>query len=232
MEHNIKLLFSTHSLALIKTLEDRELFYMDLQNGICSFEEKSYNYIKYLLYGFTGYDKYILTEDKMLEEYMKYLLKDENIFTKYIIVYIGGDGQVIELMKRNKEKEIFDNEKNVISVLDGDKSHHTSYKRDDILFLPFQSIEKYFYEFYKSGEFGYFTKKELQERYNFQSDENSKKIDKNMYKMFIRNKLKTQNEIFEFLSNKKINEVTTFKNKLVEFLNENNSKLYFKDRLV
>jgi hypothetical protein len=37
--------------------------------------------------------------------------------------------------------------------------------------------------------------------------------------MFIKNNLKTQKEIFEFLKSKKENEVNDFKQKLLEFLN-------------
>jgi len=180
-----KLLFSTHSLALIKTLEKNELFYMELNDGICSYENKSYNYIKSLLYGFHDYDKYILTEDVMLNSFIKYLLKNENIFPKYILLEIGGDVQVISLLDRNHSKEIFDKEQNVISVLDGDKSHMCAYnKREDILFLPFKSIEKAFFECFKNEEFGKFSDKQLR-GYNFQGNLSDRKAGKKFMKCLL-----------------------------------------------
>ena len=215
-EYQIKLLFSTHSLALIKTLKQDELFYMDLQEGTCTFEKKSFNYIKSLLYGFQDYDKYILVEDVMTQKYIEYLLADENIFSKYIVIPVGGDVQVVALMDKSHSQKIFDDSENVISILDGDKNHHTAYqKREDIDFLPFKSIEKDLYEYFNDGSgFIDFTTKELTSN-NLQDEPNPKKV----YKMLIRNKIKSQHEIFTFLSDKKRTEVEQFKIKLITFLN-------------
>jgi len=219
VKNEFKLLFSTHSLALIKTLEKDELFYMELNDGICTYKNKSYNYIKSLLYGFNNYDKYILTEDVMLNSFIEYLLNDEDIFTKYILLEIGGDVQVISLLDRNHIKEIFDKEENVISVLDGDKSHMSAYnRREDILFLPFKSIEKDFFEYFKKEEFGIFSKEQLRE-YNFQGNLTDKKAGKKIYEMFINNRLKSKQEIFNYLCSKNPVKVQEFKIKLVDFLN-------------
>jgi len=215
IEYQVKLLFSTHSLALIKTLEQDELFYMDLNDGICTFEKKSFNYIKSLLYGFQDYDKYILVEDEMTQKYIEYILSSEDIFLKYIVIPIGGAGQVIALMDRSHNLKIFDSEDNVISVLDGDQCNKSGYQRDDIKFLPFMSIEKDLFNYYndKSG-FIDFDEHELREN-NVQGDINPKKL----YSMLIREQIKSQHEIFKFLSDKKLDEVATFKDMLLTFLN-------------
>ena len=118
--YKIKLLLSTHSLALIKTLNSDELYYMSINEGICSFENKSYNYIKSLLYGFQDYDKYILTEDEVLKSYIKFLLRRIDIFTKYIILPIGGASNTVTLMNINKDKKVFESKESVCTVLDGD----------------------------------------------------------------------------------------------------------------
>ena len=215
-EYQIKLLFSTHSLALIKTLKKDELYYMDLHEGVCSFEKKSFNYIKSLLYGFQDYDKYILVEDDMTQKYIEYILVNEDVFSKYIVIPIGGDVQVVALMDKSHSQKIFDNNENVISILDGDKNHHSAYiEREDINFLPFKSIEKDLYEYFndKSG-FIDFTDEELREN-NLQGEPSPKKI----YKMLIRKKIKSQHDIFKFLSNKKSSEIEEFKNILISFLN-------------
>jgi ABC-type dipeptide/oligopeptide/nickel transport system ATPase component len=213
-EYNIKILFSTHSLALIKTLRDEELFYMELTDGICSFENKSYNYIKSLLYGFQDYDKYILTEDEMLKSYMEYLLQNETIFSKYIILPIGTHNSTVKLMKINKDKKIFENQDNVCSVLDGD-TYEQYHDRDNIYFLPFQSIEKALHEdFIGDKEFIKLNKQELNQ-YNLNQNPTAKIL----YKRVIEKGIKTQHGIFEFVSNQKEKEVEAFKNQLIEFLN-------------
>jgi len=215
-EYQIKLLFSTHSLALIKTLKKKELFYMDLNEGVCTFENKSFNYIKSLLYGFQDYDKYILTEDVLLKDYLIYILRDEDIFSKYIILPIAGASDTVKLMTINKDTKVFESKENVCTVLDGDMAGKTAYRgKSDIHFLPFESIEKDLFEYFNDGSgFIDFTEKELIEN-NLQGEPNSK----NTYKMFIRKHIKSQYEIFKFLSDKKPSEVEKFKTMLITFLN-------------
>ena len=64
--------------------------YMELKNKIVTFEEKSYSYIKSLLFDFKGFDKYILVEDKEAKEFIEYMLTDEKIKDVYIVIPIGG----------------------------------------------------------------------------------------------------------------------------------------------
>lgn len=218
-KYEINLIFSTHSLGIMKMLESDELFYMDFNDGNCIVENKSYNYIKSLLYGFTDYDKYLLVEDEILKDFIEFVLDKEKLFHKYIILPIGGADNVIKLMEKNKSKEVFGKIENVKSVLDGDMSSKTAYKdKIDILFLPFESMEKEFFKYFIKNEFGVFSLEELKS-YNFQGTLSDKKADKKIYEMFIKNKIKTQKEIFEFLKSKKESEVNDFKQKLLEFLN-------------
>jgi len=215
-ENDIKLLFSTHSLALIKTLKDDELYYMKLDDGVCSFEKKSYNYIKSLLYGFKDYDKYILTEDEVLKSYIKYILQDEDIFSQYIILYIGGASNTVSLMDINKTKEIFDKEENVCTVLDGDMKKKAFCKnREDTYFMPFPNIEDELYKYFNDGSgFIDFKEEDLSKKYNLQGMIDSKKL----YKMLIRENIKSQHEIFKFLTDKKKSEIDDFKKTLLKFL--------------
>jgi len=216
-KYNTKILFSTHSLALIKTLDkkkDDKLYYMELKEGIVSFEEKSYNYIKSLLYGFQDYDKYILTEDETLKDYMEYLLKDENIFSKYIILYIGGASNTVSLMEMNKTKKVFEHSNNVITVLDGDVKIEFM-ENDNVYFLPFDSVEKELFTYYQCEDVGFinFSEDELG-RYNVSSVPKAKEI----YKMILREKLKTKHDVFRFISEKKHDLVNEFKIVLCNFL--------------
>jgi len=223
-EYSIKLLFSTHSLALIKTLRDEELYYMELTDGICSFENKSYNYIKSLLYGFQDYDKYILTEDEILQAYIEFILKDMDIFTKYIILPIGGASNTVELMKINRYKKVFEEQENVCTILDRDMKKKKAYQnREDILFSPFQDIEDECLNFFISGAFGTFTEQDLKEKYNIQREPTNKDYSKSIWKMLLKHKIRTKHELFEFISNQQEEEVKAFKNHLSGFLN-NSSK--------
>jgi ABC-type glutathione transport system ATPase component len=150
-QYEINLIFTTHSLAIMKILKDDELFYMEEIENEIIIQNKSYNYIKSLLFQFEGYDKIILTEDKMLQEYLKFIIPSTlTTFSKYEIIYIAGADQVIDLMKRNQELNFF-NTKNVMSFLDGDTL--TKYQDiENIIFLPFESIEKELYNLYQAGQ--------------------------------------------------------------------------------
>ena len=213
-EYEINLIFSTHSLGIMKMLESNELFYMDFNDGNCTIENKSYNYIKSLLYGFTDYDKYLLVEDDVLKDFIDFILSGEKIFHKYIVLPIGGADNVVKLMEKNSEKEVFGKIENVKSVLDGDMSSKTIYNsRGDILFLPFESIEKDLYSFNSSENFINFIQEEIN-KFNLQNVNA-----KTLYKVVIREEKKTQIEIFEFLKSKKTSQVDIFKSKLIDFLN-------------
>lgn len=221
-KYKIKLLFSTHSLALIKTLKDKELVYMDLQEGICSFEHRSYNYIKSLLYGFQDYDKYILTEDETLKDYIEYLLKDEKIFSKYIILYIGGASNTVSLMEMNKTKKVFEDKVNVCTVLDGDQLEKTKYKdRSDIFFSPFDDIEDSCLECFKQNKFGTFSDNDLKTKYNVQKNPEHKDYSKSIFKMLISCKIKTKYEIFDAIY---MDEVNVFREILCSFLGTEKSQ--------
>lgn len=213
-KYEINLIFSTHSLGIMKMLKSDELFYMDFNDGDYSIENKSYNYIKSLLYGFTDYDKYLLVEDDVLKDFIDFILSGEKIFHKYIVLPIGGADNVVKLMEKNSEKEVFGKIENVKSVLDGDMSLKTAYtSRGDISFLPFESIEKDLYTFNSAENFVNFTQEEIK-KFNLQNINA-----KTLYKVVIREGKKTQIEIFEFLKSKKVDQVNDFKQKLLEFLN-------------
>ncbi|CNC89659.1 cytochrome c biogenesis protein CcmA [Yersinia frederiksenii] len=165
-----KIIFTTHSLALIKTLDVNSILYLENTNGTTTISNKSYNYIKSTMFGFKGYDKYILTEDIELRDYLEYIIsKMDDVFYNYKIIYIGGSDNTIDLMLRNDKEHIFSTTENVITVLDGDQSDklkkewsHDKYKeiRKSIFTIPFESIEKDIYKLYMESpsEFPLLTK--------------------------------------------------------------------------
>jgi hypothetical protein len=210
-ESNINILFSTHSLALIKTLEKNELLYMNNIGGNCTFEYKSYNFIKSILYGFKGYDKYILTEDEILKNYLNYILSDEYIFSKYIIIYIGGGNNTVDLMNGNCENHFFAEQENVITILDGDQEGEPYCRENNLIkFIPFQSIEKDLKLYYDEGEFI------IPELKKVHVEHNNPKV---FYRRVIKNRIKSANDIYQFLNQKKLEEVNQLKEEIINFLN-------------
>ncbi|MGZ8226379.1 MAG: AAA family ATPase [Methylococcaceae bacterium] len=206
-DYEVNIIFTTHSLALIKTLADPELYYMESNDAVISFRNVSYNYIKSELFCFVGWDKYILTEDKMLESYLMHLISQINdpIFFKYKIIYIGGASNVIDLMKRNDNDRLFSTANNVICVLDGDKNEEFK-NYDQVFFIPFASVEKQLFSHYQNGELAdiVFTK-------------NPEKP-KELYNSIKQKSSMSDIEIFRFINERKIEEVEVFKNQLVRFL--------------
>ncbi|QZA78494.1 AAA family ATPase [Deefgea tanakiae] len=148
--NNICILFTTHSLALMRTLLDKELFYMEENENIISIKEVPYSYVKSILFGFSGWDKYILTEDIVLQNFLKYLIVKENINTYYgyIIIYIAGATNVYDLIKRNARQNFFGEPRNVYVVYDGDQSGTSHGTKPQAFCTPFKNFEEVFYDDY------------------------------------------------------------------------------------
>jgi len=210
-EYEVNIVFTTHSIVLMKKLNDYELYYMESSNGIAAIREASYNYVKSLLFGFKGWDRYILTEDEMLQNYIENLIYHKGIetFYSYKIIHIGGHNNVVSLMKRNSIDEFFSSQENVITVLDGDQSNNRSYQNNEkIVFIPFPSVEKQLFE--------HFTNNELAEALVFtKTPENPGEL----YNSIRQQSYMSDAEIFSFINGKKQTEVDAFARILSNFLN-------------
>jgi hypothetical protein len=104
------------------------------------------------MFGFIGYDRYILTEDIVLEKYLERLLSKIKSKNSYKIIFVGGCQGVVSLMERNKHQKFLADPENVISVLDGDVRNEILGNRkavSNIFFIPFESIEKEIFKKYK-----------------------------------------------------------------------------------
>jgi ABC-type cobalamin/Fe3+-siderophores transport system ATPase subunit len=212
--YEVNIVFTTHSLALMKMLESKELFYMEKFNDVISLENKSYGYIKSILFGFQGFDKYILTEDDVLKDYLKHIISkiEAPIFYQFKIIYIGGSGNVVDLMKRNEQERFFSSKENVITVLDGDQSkYRICRKNEKVHATPFQSIEKDLKEYYEKDDLDI-------PRVKFSNIGKEKVVAKNLYKALIEQEKMSNIEIFDFLNSKKQEDVEIFKNILEKFL--------------
>ena len=153
--YRCNIVFTTHSLAMMRTLDDRELFYMERCGGETVLRSVSYGYVKSLLYGFSGWDRYILTEDWVLHDFLNSLIQSKirDVFFNYKIIYIGGGAQVVDLLRRNREAKFFSEPRNVIAVLDGDRIRKDSAGEQGVFYLPFDNIEKVLYEHFGNIDF-------------------------------------------------------------------------------
>ena len=214
-KYKVNIIFTTHSLPLMKTLEDDELFYMSKFDEKITVEKKSYHYVKSLLFGFKGWDKYLLTEDEVLQEYIEHVLLSTNepIFYKYKVIHIGGADQVVSLMKRNKNEHFFADEDNVLCILDGDqRKYRNNLQNENVICIPFESIEKDLYQYYQVGDAGI---PRLPVEVNLTLRKSPSKA---LYKELIKNQLMSNIEIYNFLETKKTVAAKKFKDSLYAFL--------------
>lgn len=215
--YQVNIVFTTHSLALMKTLLDSELHYMENNKAVVTLRNASYNYVKSVLFGFKGWDRYILTEDEVLEEYLTHLItqNDSIIFFRYKIIYIGGGTNVVDLMNRNRNEQFFSSPKNVISVLDGDQNGNEAklqYCQNNkmIFFIPFQSVEKQLKEHYDREN------RDGLPEVSYNNRGADKKVRKSLYNSLVNEMSKA--DVFSFINERKRNEVESLKKQLISFL--------------
>jgi hypothetical protein len=155
IKYGVRIAFTSHSLAMMQTLEAGELNYVEIKDGNVSIRPASFNYIKSLLFGFRGWDRYVLTEDEMLKDFLEYILARycQNIFSTYIIIYIGAASNVSSLLERNSAEGFFGETENVIAVLDGDKASAREGQKANTYCIPIDSVEKGIFALSKKADF-------------------------------------------------------------------------------
>jgi ABC-type Mn2+/Zn2+ transport system ATPase subunit len=143
-KYDRKILFTTHSLALMRQLEVDELFYMERDTTQVSIKPISYSYAMARLFGFEGYDRYILTEDKMLTAFIGHIVSKhcEKTLLRHKIIFIGGGSQIAELISRNRTEEFLAPSDKVIAILDADQKNEKFAGDPGIYTIPLDSVEK------------------------------------------------------------------------------------------
>ncbi len=218
-EKNINIIFTTHSLALMKTLNPDELYYIenDASNGEISINNRSYNFVKSVLYGFKGHDKYILTEDKCLELYIRYIIeKCPNVFYTHEIIYVGGGSQVVDLIKRNSTQEFLGKNNDIFALLDGDqRSEKYHVGLDNVHFLPFDNIEVEILNRYNSND------PAIPKVQKIDGKSKSKQA-KNLYNQLVANnngtQLITKELLYQHLESLFTTEINALESKIIKFL--------------
>ena len=142
---------------MMRTLNINELLYMERQDGQTSLLPRSYSFINSVLFGFIGWDRYILTEDEVLAALLETIIQRYcgDAFFSHKIIYAGGGSQVTDLLRRNRLEHFLAKPENVIAVLDGDQSGLQHTKSPDVHCLPIQSVEKALFGYYADPEFPY-----------------------------------------------------------------------------
>lgn len=210
--YKVNIVCTTHSLALMRTLKNKELFYMTNIHGEGDIIPASYNYIKSIMFGFTGWDKYILTEDEMLKNFLIFMISKycPANFSQYKIVPIGGGSNVIKLLLLNAKEHFLSSPENVISILDGDQKIYKHIKNcPNTYFLPFDSVEKKIFEDHKISEF----------LPDFKCADHIT-TDKHFYKAITENKLINDLAIFEYLCNTSEENIILLSKEIACFLSQ------------
>lgn len=238
VQYKTNIVFTTHSLALMKTLDVNELYYMEQEpeSSLITVNSRSYNFVKSIMYGFNRSDRYILTEDECLEDYIRYLISSSGteIFFKFQIIYIGGGSQVVDLMKRNAQHNFLSTNDHVISVLDGDQDGQRYLTgHSNILLLPFKNIETEIFQRYSNND------SRLPKVESIEGSTDGKRA-KNLFGKLIRiyagKQLMSKEDIYKYLEEINPEGVREFQQQLLSFLTPQlkaaDSQLKFKPKKV
>jgi hypothetical protein len=120
--YDSRLIVVSHSLAFMNTVTDGEIYYLEENSGTVSLQSRSFGYVKSDLFGFRGYDRYILTEDSVLRAFIEYLIQKFSIasYHQHQTIALNGINQLVSILHNNDKSEIFSNPENVLCIVDGD----------------------------------------------------------------------------------------------------------------
>lgn len=148
--NNSRLIVISHSLAFMDTVDEGGLYYLEENSGVVSLESRSFGYIKSDLFGFKGFDRYILTEDEVLEGFIEFIIKYFSVYCYYQYTTIGvaGVNQLQAIVEKNDSEKIFTDSSNVLCIVDGDvfpllSTSYTGPTR--ITSSPVEDLEMYIY---------------------------------------------------------------------------------------
>lgn len=148
LKNSSRLIVVSHSLAFMNTVDEGGLYYLEDNSGVVSLESRTFGYIKSDLFGFKGFDRYILTEDEVLEEFIEFIIKYFSVRCHYqhITIGVAGVNQLQGIVEKNDRDKIFTDSSNVLCIVDGDvfTSLSGAYAGPTrIIRSPVQDIERY-----------------------------------------------------------------------------------------
>jgi hypothetical protein len=148
--NNSRLIVISHSLAFMNTVDDGGLYYLEENSGGIYLESRSFGYVKSDLFGFMGFDRYILTEDEVLEGFIEYIIQCYSVdcYYQHKTIGVAGVNQLQGIVEKNDRDQIFSDHSNVLCIVDGDvfASLTRGYTGPtQIICSPVEDIEKYIY---------------------------------------------------------------------------------------
>lgn len=154
-EFSVNVVFTTHSLALMQTLRAGELLYLEAAGERSMLEERSFAFVKSLMFGFRGWDRYILVEDEASRLVVQHLIDRHctPAYFSYFIIEVGGAGQVISLLQRNQAHGFLAPADAVIAILDGDQADTGHADEPDTYCMPLRTLERAFEAAYDQPDF-------------------------------------------------------------------------------
>jgi len=152
---SVNVVFTSHSLALMQTLKDGELRYLEPNGDRSLLEPRSFSYVKSLMFGFQGWDRYILVEDEAAKAVVERLISSycAPTYFSHITIEVGGAGQVVSLLQRNRTHEFLGAAGAVIAILDGDQAATGHAALPDTHCMPLWSVETAFETIYEDASF-------------------------------------------------------------------------------
>jgi hypothetical protein len=201
---SVNVVFTSHSLALMQTLREGELLYLEAAGGHSTLEERSFAYVKSLLFGFRGWDRYILVEDEAARLVIQHHINSYCLtsYFHYLIIEVGGVGQVLSLLQRNRDQGFLAPADAVIAILDGDQAGTGNAVMPATQCMPLWSLESAFETAYDQP--GFTPRLPANERLP------EKGRDKAIYKAFRRYRLLSDTEIVELACAPKAGEIQAF----------------------
>ncbi|WP_084069009.1 ATP-dependent nuclease [Paraburkholderia heleia] len=218
-KYKVNIVFTTHSLAMMQMLNPEELLYVENSDGNMEHRNASYNYVKSRLFGFSGWDRYILTEDLMLKNFLNHIIDKyiKNVFFKYRVINVGAASNTVDLMRRDAKEHYFSETGKVIVVLDGDQKNEPFVKNlGNILFLPFASVEKEIFSDYSKGK--------LKKLPSWWKGDISKLDGKGLCDALRKAKLYSNHQLFDYLCEKYRSDIGRLVSNIDKFLNINSSE--------
>lgn len=124
-------------------------------DGIRSLPCAKVAYVKSILFGFKGWDRYILVEDESAKLVIQHHIDKHCLPTYYrhLIIEVGGVGQVMSLLERNRILGFLAPADAVIAILDGDQAGEGHANGVDAYCMPLWSLESAFEAAYEKPTF-------------------------------------------------------------------------------
>lgn len=196
-KNNSRLIVVSHSLAFMNTVEDRGLYYLEEKSDVVSLESRSFGYIKSDLFGFKGFDRYILTEDEVLEGFIEYIIMYFSVccYYQYTTIGVAGVNQLQAIVEKNDSDQIFSDSSDVLCIVDGDvfPTLTESYAGPTrVISSPVQDLESYIY----------LNRETILPEIDlptYQESSNKKRASKTYWKWLINNKGISENYLYQLI---------------------------------